>query len=236
VLSRRPKAITLDLDDTLWPVAPAIERAEAALLAWFAQHAPGVLARHDAATLRALRDAVAREHPQRAHDFTWVRHHSLGRALAQAGHEAALADAAFEAFFAARNEVELYEEVDEALAALAADVPLLALTNGNADLVRTGVARHFRGVVSARSCGVGKPHPLIFERACADLGLAPHEVLHVGDDWTLDVLGARAAGMQTAWLCREGAARPAEAVDVGDTWVIAHLGELTAALSAAPSR
>ena len=30
------KAITLDLDDTLWPIWPAIERAEAALSEWLA--------------------------------------------------------------------------------------------------------------------------------------------------------------------------------------------------------
>ncbi|MFG5407658.1 hypothetical protein ABXN37_05510 [Piscinibacter sakaiensis] len=35
-----PRAITLDLDDTLWPVRPVIRRAEAALRAWLARHAP----------------------------------------------------------------------------------------------------------------------------------------------------------------------------------------------------
>ena len=34
------KAITLDLDDTLWPIWPTIGRAELALSAWLQQHAP----------------------------------------------------------------------------------------------------------------------------------------------------------------------------------------------------
>ena len=34
------KAITLDLDDTLWPIWPTIERAEKALHDWLSEHAP----------------------------------------------------------------------------------------------------------------------------------------------------------------------------------------------------
>ena len=36
----RIRAITLDLDDTLWPVWPTIARAEAQLQSWLQQHAP----------------------------------------------------------------------------------------------------------------------------------------------------------------------------------------------------
>ena len=34
------RAITLDLDDTIWPIAPVIVRAENALGAWLREHAP----------------------------------------------------------------------------------------------------------------------------------------------------------------------------------------------------
>jgi len=34
------KAISLDLDDTLWPIWPAIERAEKALEHWLNRQAP----------------------------------------------------------------------------------------------------------------------------------------------------------------------------------------------------
>lgn len=224
------KAITLDLDDTLWPIAPAIERAERALHAWFMDHAPEVAHRYDVRALRELRDQVAQQHPQWAHDFTRVRHHSLQLALRECGHDEALADAAFEAFFKVRNELELFEEVDEALAALAARYPLLALSNGNADLQLAGVAHHFSGgMLSARGFGVGKPDPRIFHEACRRLGCAPAEVLHVGDDWTLDVLGARSAGLQAAWLCRDAAGEPPEVR--ADVWVIRDLGELAARLA-----
>ena len=40
----RIQAITLDLDDTLWPIWPTIQRAEQALAAWLAERAPGAAA------------------------------------------------------------------------------------------------------------------------------------------------------------------------------------------------
>jgi putative hydrolase of the HAD superfamily len=50
---------------------------------------------------------------------------------------------------------------------------------------------------------VGKPEPAIFHAAATAAGAAPHEVLHVGDDASLDVLGALGCGMQTVWVNRE---------------------------------
>jgi putative hydrolase of the HAD superfamily len=49
---------------------------------------------------------------------------------------------------------------------------------------------------------VGKPDVRIFQAAAQRLGLQPAQILHVGDDANLDVLGALNAGMQTAWVNR----------------------------------
>src|SRR5690606_3140498 len=64
------RALTLDLDDTLWPVWPAIERAEFAVQEWLAEHAPGTARGFPLERMRQLRDAVARDNPGLAHDFT----------------------------------------------------------------------------------------------------------------------------------------------------------------------
>lgn len=204
------KALTLDLDDTLWPVWPAIERAEHELHAWLAQNASATAQRFDVAALRGLREAVAAENPHRGHDFTWMRRESLARALTFAGDDVSLATLAFDVFFAARNRVELYADARPALEALARRWPILALTNGNADLHSIGLAEHFSATISAREFGIGKPDPRIFHEACRQLSLRPHEVLHIGDDWALDVVGAHGAGLRSAWVRREGdAAMPA---------------------------
>ncbi len=202
----RIRALTLDLDDTLWPIWPTIERAEAALHAWLGAHAPRVAQRFDPAAMRAAREAVARERPDWAHDLSAQRRESIRRLLAAADEDEALAGPAFDVFFAERQRVDLYEDALPALQRLAARWPVLALSNGNADLGRVGLSAWFRGSLGARELGVGKPDRRIFDEACMRLGCAPHEVLHVGDDLALDVRGALDAGLQAAWVRRGDAA------------------------------
>ena len=48
-----------------------------------------------------------------------------------------------------------------------------------------------------------KPHKFIFEEAISRLGLKPSEILFVGDDYKMDVIGAQGAGMQAAWVNRD---------------------------------
>jgi len=78
----------------------------------------------------------------------------------------------------------------------------VAVTNGNADLERIGISHLFRRVLSPQNFGVGKPDRRIFLAACESAGVAPSETLHVGDDFHLDVLAARQAGLHAAWLRR----------------------------------
>jgi HAD superfamily hydrolase (TIGR01549 family) len=195
-------AVTLDLDDTLWPVWPNIQAAEADLLAWLALNAPLTASRCDAAALRAERDNVLRERPDLAHDLGALRREGLRRALTAAGDDPALAEPGFEVFYAARQRVTLFDDALPALERISQRYPVMALTNGNADIERIGIGHFFKGAVSAHEVGVGKPDERIFQEACRRLSLQPHQVLHVGDDGLLDVIGALDAGMQAAWIDR----------------------------------
>jgi FMN hydrolase / 5-amino-6-(5-phospho-D-ribitylamino)uracil phosphatase len=199
-------AISLDLDDTLWPVEPAILAAEQSLDAWLRAEHPSVADAFPIPAMRALRDRMSLERPDLAHDFTAQRLLTLERAFANCGIGPEHVDAAFEAYYAARNRVECYADTLPALAELAARVPLISISNGNADLERIGLKHHFRACITSREVGHAKPDARIFEAACARLGIAAEHVLHVGDDPALDVAGARGAGLRTAWLNRNGAA------------------------------
>ena len=106
-------ALTIDLDDTLWPVWPAIQGAEQQLHDWLADHAPRMAQTHDVQGLRALRDQVAQERPEWGHDLTAVRLESLRRGLADHGYSTDLAEPAFEVFFSARHEVCFYADVEQ---------------------------------------------------------------------------------------------------------------------------
>ncbi|ATA54468.1 HAD family hydrolase [Variovorax boronicumulans] len=200
----RISAITLDLDDTLWPIWPTIERAERVLHEWLLREAPKTASLLlTPGVLRELREATAKERSDLAHDLSALRRESIRTALVRAGEDPALADPAFDAFFEERQRVTLYDDALPALKWLSERYPLVAVSNGNADLHKTGVGRWFRTAFNARTFGSGKPHAPIFRAAAASVGLLPKDVLHVGDDAALDVVGALNAGMQAAWLVRD---------------------------------
>ncbi|MBB1087117.1 HAD-IA family hydrolase [Lysobacter sp. SG-8] len=205
-MSFRVRAITLDLDDTLWPFAPIGARVERTLDDWLRRHCPRTADRFPIPAMRALREQVFAEHPDLAHDFSQLRRLSLVRAMQASGDDIAHADAAFEVFHAERNRVEFYPDTEAALVRLAARRPLAALSNGNADLATIGIDRLFAFQLGAREHGAAKPHPGIFHAACERLGCAPGDVLHVGDHPEMDVAGAHRAGMRSAWLNRTDAA------------------------------
>ena len=201
---KRISAISLDLDDTLWPIWPTIERAEGVLQEWLLREAPKTASLLlTPGILRELREATAKERSDLAHDLSALRRESIRTALKRAGEDPALADPAFDAFFAERQRVTLYDDALPALKWLSERYPLVAVSNGNADIHKTGVGRWFRTAFNARAFGSGKPHAPIFRAAAASVGLLPRDVLHVGDDAELDVVGALNAGMQAAWLVRD---------------------------------
>lgn len=206
------RAITLDLDDTLWPFAPIGARIEHALHAWMERHSPQTAARFPIAEMRALRECVVAEHPQHAHDLSLLRRLTIERALRDSSGDVALAEAAYAIFFAERNRVDFYPDAPDALRRLAARVPLAALSNGNADLAAIGIAGHFRFQLGAREHGAAKPDASIFHAACARLGFAPVQVLHVGDHPDMDVAGAARAGLRSCWLNRDHLEWPHEDV------------------------
>ncbi|MDR0244962.1 MAG: HAD-IA family hydrolase [Burkholderia sp.] len=197
-------AVSFDLDDTLWPFGPSVIRAEAMLRAWLIEHAPDierVLPTQQA--LSELREEYERLRPDLAGDFRAMRIGSIELALARANEDVSLTDAAYDVFYAARNRVEFYEDALPALAWLSARFPLIAVTNGNADLRLTGGGEFFRATLSARAFGFAKPEPEIFHAAADALDVRPAELLHVGDDYHLDIVGALNAGLQAAWVVRD---------------------------------
>jgi putative hydrolase of the HAD superfamily len=203
----RIKAITLDLDDTLWPIWPTIATAERRLQAWLSARAPATSVLFSDPQLRlVMREQVAAEWPQRNHDLSFMREEMIRQALLACGEDAALAGPAFAEFFVARQEVTLFEDSLSALRRLSAHWPVLALSNGNADVNRIGIGAYFCGSVSACDAGAAKPDARIFQAAVGKLNVPPEAILHVGDDECMDVLGALQVGMQTAWVNRSNKA------------------------------
>lgn len=198
------RAITLDLDETLWPIWPVIERAEQAVMAWFERTAPRVLERFDIDSLRQLRIEVSTDRPDMAHDLGALRREVFVRALEQCRYPAHLADQAFAVFFRARCQVELFPEVPALLERWQSVYALAAVTNGNADLEQIGLAHYFPVVIHAGRHGASKPDVSLFHAAVSGLGIRPDQAVHIGDHPREDIEGARAAGLHAIWLNRSG--------------------------------
>ena len=57
-------------------------------------------------------------------------------------------------------------------------------------------------MVSSAWVGARKPHRRIYDAVLDQLGVAPDDALFVGDTWTCDVEGPRAAGLVPLYLRR----------------------------------
>jgi putative hydrolase of the HAD superfamily len=224
------RAVAFDLDNTLWDVEPVLARAEACLLEWLRLNCPRIPEQLSLADMRAAREELARAEPHNAHDVTYLRLTALERHARECGYGAEVAARAFEVFLAARCEVEVLPDVRPALARLRRVFTLASLSNGNADLGRIGLDDAFTLSLNARQIGAGKPDRRSFEHLARSLGLAPHDILYVGDDPWLDVEAARAAGYRSAWMNRRASPWPAELAPAELT--VCDCGELASRLGA----
>ena len=194
------RAVAFDLDNTLWDVEPVLERAEECLAAWLQQHCPRITLSRE--QMRAAREQLACREPHKAHDLSYLRVTALAAHAREHGYDERIASQAFEVFLAARNEVEIFQDVAPALGRLRRRYALASLSNGNADLARIGLRHVFTVSLNARQIGAAKPQRRCFERLSQELLLPAAEIAYVGDDPQLDVTAARAAGLRTVWMNR----------------------------------
>jgi len=100
----------------------------------------------------------------------------------------------------------------EAPAALQAvrDAGLVAgvISNSNGSvrsiLEETGLAGYLDFIIDSSVVGVEKPDPRIFQLGLREAGVAAAEAVYVGDLYSVDVLGARAAGLDGILLDPRG--------------------------------
>lgn len=93
----------------------------------------------------------------------------------------------------------------------AARIPVAILTNGWSPLQqRKAQLIHFEGpVLVSDQIGKQKPDPVAFAALSACFGLPPAQIWYVGDNASVDVAGAQAAGMRAIWVDEGVAAYPA---------------------------
>ena len=102
------RALLFDLDDTLWPITPVIERAETLMFDWLQAQVPQVTERYTIASMRARRIELMASHPRFRVDLWALRHAALTEAFLACGADTAHIDGAmalFDQFLDAENGV-----------------------------------------------------------------------------------------------------------------------------------
>jgi 2-haloacid dehalogenase len=110
-------------------------------------------------------------------------------------------------FFQLTTNVELYPETLEVLNALGHVRSAIVSNADHEHLAAWKFTLPVQFILVSETVRAYKPHRLVFQRALEQLGLQPHEVLHVGDSDVDDVRGAKALGLQVAWVNRDGRSR-----------------------------
>ena len=103
----------------------------------------------------------------------------------------------------------VHEHTHDALARLRAAglrLGIVSNSDGRVDqaLSAAGLREYFDVVIDSSAFGIEKPDPAIFRAALQALDVAPEEALYVGDLYDIDVVGARAAGMEAVLLTSGG--------------------------------
>lgn len=223
------KAISFDLDDTLYSNYPVMMAANAGMASYFASvpALQSVLSQCQDVNFWFFHRARAiKQQPALKHDVTALRIESyyLGfLALNFPADEARLqAKAAMAEFVLLRSNIVVPQSIHDMLAALAEKYPLAAISNGNVDTRAIGLDGYFQGIYHAGKGIRQKPALDMFALACEKLAIKPGELLHVGDCGRADIFGAAAAGCQSAWFPAFGIGKPLtvlpdiELTDVGE--------------------
>jgi putative hydrolase of the HAD superfamily len=236
-MNMSPKAILLDLDDTIVALSASADPYWRQVCERFAGQVEGL-------TPQALFDVLkesrawfwsdSQRHQRGRMDLEAARREIVAHAFGQLGiYAPELANEIADAYSRERDAgIYLLPGAVEALRHFRErDIRLALVTNGSADsqrqkMERFGLAPFFDFIVIEGEFGVGKPDERVYAHALARLGLLPEEVWMVGDDLEWDVAGPQRLGIKGIWVDSAGSGLP-ENSSVRPDCVVRSLAELT---------
>ncbi|KGJ97668.1 HAD-IA family hydrolase [Colwellia psychrerythraea] len=221
------KAISFDLDDTLYNNRPVMLAIEKKMLQYFTEKFSSLLPKLHIEPKQVFnrrfwapyRQQAISITPELGHDVVRVRYETyrLGFLALQLSVEESIkeAQAGLEYFISLRSDFTVPKASHELLATLSKKFPLVAISNGNVDTKALGIDHYFTHIYHAgfqapTAQGESeyllrqKPATDMFTLVCKQLAIRPEQLLHVGDCGFADIYGALKAGCQTAWLPQYG--------------------------------
>lgn len=196
-------AMTFDLDDTLYDNVPVMDKTEQETLQFIRQYDTR-FRDFSSQQVDAYKQPLLAQHPHLLHDITQWRWLAAKNMLLDNDYNDADANKGADAIMAHfaywRSAIKVPEKTHQVLSKLAQKIPLIAITNGNAQPQHCGLAHYFTAILKAGPDGRSKPYPDMFNKAASLLNLAHQQILHVGDHLVTDVEGAIHSGLQACWI------------------------------------
>ena len=196
-------ALVFDLDDTLWPCMPTINRAEQASYQWLQQNYSRISDHYTEAGIFEYRKTFMKSHPQFRVDLSLMRKEMLAQLARDFGYEESpMVEEGFELFYRLRHDVHFYDDVFPVLDQLKSRYKMGSISNGNASAGLTRLNDYFYSYINAADVMASKPDPIIFLEFCKRMEVTPEQCLYIGDDPVYDIQGASNVGMKTLWVNR----------------------------------
>jgi len=197
------KAISFDLDDTLYDNHPIIKKAEADFITYLNTSYPE-LSELTAHQWGLYKKHLANEFPALVEDVSLWRIEILKRIMTIYGiseyKAVEYAPTAFAEFLRLRSDFSVPTASLTLLEKLAEHYPVIAITNGNVDEKQIGLDDKFEFILKAGGGFKAKPQHDLFTEAANRLDIEVSDILHIGDHLISDVFGAQNNGAQAVWL------------------------------------
>lgn len=218
------RALLFDLDDTLLETHEAHQAALSASCALAAERHPewtvAALVRAFTETYRRLEDELEARRATYAGQQLF-RMRTWEETLRACGLPLKLGEELAQVYLEKRRSLyRLYDDVPDALDALARSYRLVLVTNGLSDLQREKIAavrleRWIDRIVVSGEVDSWKPDPAIFRHALERAGCRPEQAVMIGDSLTRDVAGAAAVGIPSVWMRRYPHLVPIDGIQPG---------------------
>jgi len=197
------KAISFDLDDTLYDNHPIIENAELSILAYINKNFPE-LAELTRKQWLLYKNLEIKNFPELAHDVSLARLQTLTRIMTIYGipqfKAVEYAKQTFAEFLKLRSNFIVPQKSIQLLEKIAKSYPVIAITNGNVDAAQIQLDNKFLFILKAGNGFKSKPQGDLFIEAARRLNIDVTDILHVGDHLISDVYGAQNNGAQAVWF------------------------------------
>ena len=195
------KVISFDLDDTLYDNVPIMREAETKVQDYIALNYPQTRD-WDLEHWRQRRFELMQADARLSSDMTALRLATLQQGFSEAGVEGAdrAAEKVMEQFHHHRSNFRVPDAAHSVLTELKQHFKLCAISNGNVNCQRIGIANYFDIVIQPEAELKGKPYPDMFSKALNYYQISPAQMLHIGDHPISDILGAHRAGCHSGWF------------------------------------